>query len=369
MPTRQKNDKIETDNIMSPSSIAVSILRKEIKSGKYPIGQRLSNERLLGAQFNISRGTVRKILDILEQERLVVRQQGRGTFVATPSSTSLDKKDVSMIGILVYMKEIYFNKIVDRACVHAANNGFMITIGLNATANAETEHVKAFINHGVQGVIIAPMLHSQVAYKSLTENNIPVVMIDTMLPDVIEDFVSVDNRQGTFLATKHLVELGHSRISYVGHNNPNNLPCKRERIAGFEAACERFGIKLNEDSVIELDDAMYKPGLEALLKKPNRPTAVVTFNDDWARRIVLVAKNMGLKVPEDISVTGFDDASFSKFFEVPLTTVRPDFDEIGTKAINLLIERINSPKASSKVTILISPTLVIRESTTHPKNT
>ncbi|MHB9070968.1 MAG: GntR family transcriptional regulator [Sedimentisphaerales bacterium] len=355
----------ETPAIMTLSSMAAEKLRKDIHSGHYKIGQRLANEHKLASNFGVNRGTIRKALKILEEERLIARRHGHGTFVTNPTYAQTTGTAVSLIGAMVWENENYIGAILNGAFSRSASRGYMLTTASNSSGNVESYNSDAFIKSGIRGIILTPRRHSVNTYKRLVEANIPVVMLDTILSGTKEDFVSVNNLQGIEMATEHLIELGHTKIGYVGSNDKNDIPCTPSRLEGFLGTCARHNIETPDTWRIEVGET-YLPQFHSLLSQPNRPTAIVAHCDIWAVRIIQVARELGLKVPQDLSVTGFDDSEVSRTNSIPLTTVSPEPDEIGTTIIDLLIEKIENPRPRPKRSILITPRLVVRESTAKP---
>ena len=359
--------------MMTPSSAAASKLRDDIRTGRYTIGKRLDNERDLADRFGVNRGTIRKALKILEKERLIARRQGHGTFVTNPASASTTGAAVSLIGAMVWEKEYYFGTILNGAFSRSAARGRMLTTASNATEEVESYNVDAFIRSGIQGLVLTPKSYSIDSYRRLVEANIPVVLLDAVLPGVEEDFVAANDRQGTEMATRHLIELGHTRIAYVGNdvgtNDRNDLLCRTERLDGFTSTCMRHNLEVPKAWIEPYhpdDPAIHFGKLRELIGQENRPTAIVTFGDGWAIRVIQVARELGLKVPEDLSVTGFDDSEKSRTNDIPLTTINPEPDELGTRIVDLLVERIEDPQPRPKRSILITPRLVVRESTAKP---
>jgi GntR family transcriptional regulator of arabinose operon len=358
----------ETPAILTLSSIAAGKLRKDIHSGRYKIGQRLANEHDLADNFGVNRGTIRKALKILEEERLIARLHGQGTFVTNPTYAQTAGTKVSLIGAMVWEKEYYFGAILNGAFSRSASRGYVLTTASNTSENLETNNIGASIKSGIRGMLLAPRSHSLNTYKRLVEANIPVVMLDTILPSIKEDFVSVNDLQGIAMATEHLIELGHTRIGYIGSDDNYDLPCTPNRLEGFLGTCMRHKIETPDMWRIEVSGDLdtYLPKLHNLLGQSNRPTAIVAYSDIWAVRIIQVARELGLRVPHDLSVTGFDDSEASRNNSVPLTTISPEPDEIGTTIIDLLIEKIENPRPRPKRSILITPRLVVRESTAKP---
>lgn len=351
--------------IMPRSSMVAEKLRKDIRDGHYRIGQKLSNENALAVQFGINRGTVRKALKILEEERLITRRHGHGTFVTDPNRPQPTGSRVSLIGAMVWEKEYYFGAVLDGAFSQSASRGYVLTTASNASSEAEHENVEAFVNSGIRGLVLAPRQYSRLTYETLQKANIPVVMIDTVLPGLHEDFVSVNNAQGIELATEHLIKLGHTKIAYIGSNDKDDIPNTPSRLEGFVNTCRRYDLEIRRSWLVEVGGfpEEYLPILRGLLDTSERPTAIVSFSDIWAIRIIQVARELGLDVPKHLSVTGFDNAELSRTNSVPVTTINPEPKEVGLTAINMLIERIEASSSKPKRSIHITPTLIIRDST------
>jgi GntR family transcriptional regulator, arabinose operon transcriptional repressor len=360
-----------TYDILTPAARAASTLRQEIRDGKYTIGQRMANERSLAERFGISRGTIRHALRILETERLIARQQGRGTFVADPSrAPSSGTIGTALIGALVWEKTTFFGSILQAATLQASERGYVLTTGSNISLEAESQHIKAFVRSGVRGVLLSPLWRfSGEGYRELQNNNIAVVMLDTRLLDCDEDFVSVNDREGTRIATSHLLQLGHTRIGYYGfYPNPKEIPTHRERLGGYRDACDVARLKIAPEYVIEQLEGQENPpdALRSLLKSSKRPTAFVCYNDVWAINAITTARALGMKVPGDLSVVGFDDSAVGQKYDVPLTTIHPQFREVGIAAVDLLIDKIDKEREKPTVSILVTPRLIVRSSTARP---
>ncbi|MHB0946555.1 MAG: LacI family DNA-binding transcriptional regulator [Sedimentisphaerales bacterium] len=352
--------------IVAPASRIAFILREEISRGIYTIGEKLSNERILAERFNVSRGTIRQTLQILAAERLIIRQQGRGTYITTPAYAPATEVKSSMIGAMVYEKEYYFGAILQEASHCAGARGYVLITGSNATEEMELQHVDAFLKNGIRGVILAPVYkYSARAYDMLISKNIPVVMLDTLLPDREEDFVAIDNRHGIYMVTRHLIGLGHTKIGYVGHDE-RHIPCKAAQLSGFYDACAQNEIEVRQSWQIEANEDNYLAKLEAVLRQQDRPTAFVSYNDIWAVRVVRVARSLRLRVPEDLSVTGFDDSTVARNHDTPITTVSSESNELGKAAIDMLLKKIENPIERPKYTFMVQPRLVVRKSTARP---
>lgn len=351
-----------------PGSDLAVRLREQIESGQYPLGAALPTERQLSVQFGISRGTVRQALRILQREHLIVRQQGRGTFVTSSLNSGPPANlHIGLIGLMLYDVEYGFTGLVQGACASAGQRGYAVTMGSVRTTAEELQSVRSFIRDNALGVVLAPRApEARSYYRDLIRENIAVVLADMCIPDCREDHVLIDNAYGIQLATRHLIQLGHRRLAYVsdGFALDDFPPIISERRRGFVETCRQAGIAAGE--LVDIDKEKHQARLRELLTSGNRPTGIVAYNDTWAVRIVSAARELGLSVPRDLSVVGFDDSTLVPKCDVPLTTINPERTEMGAAAMELLIAKIERPKPHPVRGILITPRLVVRQSTAPP---
>jgi len=343
-------------------------LRRMIQAGDYSVGQRLENERDLAAQFAVSRGTVRQALASLRRERLIISQHGRGNFVADPAFASADGKTVPMMGMMVYEREYFFEPVIRGAVDHAAQRGYVLALGSNATPEDEQVHAKAFLNTKVNGVIIAPRPGcSSNVYRQFIEQNCPVVILDAVLPSVHEDYVGLNETWGTHLAVEHLAQLGHRDIVYFYPDIFSNIPFGPARKRGFIETMAELGLKFNEASLLGVKEDNWHSKLKQLICSDPCPTGWICYSDIWAKRLFEVATETGLSVPQDISIVGFDDSVLAKASPVRFTSVNPVQEELGRTAVDLLVDKILSPVPRPKRSIYVTPHLVIGKSTASVK--
>jgi LacI family transcriptional regulator, xylobiose transport system transcriptional regulator len=180
----------------------------------------------------------------------------------------------------------------------------------------------------------------------LTSRDIPFVVMDPA-GDPGEDVpaIGATNWQGGVAATRHLLELGHRRIGVIG--GPTGIMCSRARIDGYRAALETAGVVYDPALVRHGNfhhEAGYTEGL-ALLRTPDRPTAIFTGNDLQALGLYEAARELGLRIPRDLSVVGFDDLPLARWISPPLTTVRQPLTEMAEAAARLVLDlsRGNQP--------------------------
>ncbi len=229
-----------------------------------------------------------------------------------------------------------------------------------ATAKLEKRVVETFRNRQVDGIIIVSSIASD-EYRSLqTEWNVPIVLIAPLLDTTHYYTVRADGVKGARLATDHLIALGHRRIGYIGV--PSWVACGQRRLDGYRHALLAQDIPYDPCLVV-LGDAHEQGGLEGmqlLMTLPQPPTAVFCFNDLTAIGALRGARLRNVRVPENVSLVGFDDVPLAQHIDPPLTTIRQDMGEIGCRACQMLLDLMagHDPVAP----LLLETRLVVRES-------
>jgi LacI family transcriptional regulator len=228
----------------------------------------------------------------------------------------------------------------------------------------EQIYVDLLIKKQVDGLIFVAAGDQSESLRSLLHEEILVVLIDRQVQGVEVDVVLSDNLQGGYLATKHLLELGHTRIACVA--GPSNVTPSSERVTGYRKALLEANLTL-DDRLIMSGNFRVDSGhhiVNGLLDLPRPPTAVFASNDLMAIGAMRAVAQKGLHVPRDFSIVGFDDIELASYTTPSLTTVRQPKMEMGKNAVDLLINRINDGEHSPSL-ILLNNTLVKRDSTGH----
>jgi DNA-binding LacI/PurR family transcriptional regulator len=219
----------------------------------------------------------------------------------------------------------------------------------------------------VGGLIIFPIsdVTSDQSIAELQAAGMPVVLVDRYLSDLDTDYVVPDNAGGGYRATEHLIILGHTRIGFIYGNMDTLLTTSvRDRCAGYRRALETYGLRGDHPAIVQLPwagapDAATR--YEAFLAQPDRPTAIFAVNDEIALFLMQMAQRSGLRVPEDLAIVGFDDLNFAEHVNPPLTTVSQPRMDVGLRAGNLLINRIEG-QGGPKKHIELPTSLVVRAS-------
>jgi LacI family transcriptional regulator len=226
----------------------------------------------------------------------------------------------------------------------------------------ELFYVDVLSKKQVDGIIFVAAGDQVDSLEFLVSRNMPVVMIDRNLPNVEVDAVLTDNQLGGYLATRHLLELGHKRIACIA--GPSSITPSAERLIGYRKALEEAGLPYNESLILRGD---YHPqsGMElthSILEMDPRPTAIFALNDLMALGALRAAAEAGCSVPADLAVVGYDDLELAQYANPPLTTISQPKKEIGIQAVHLLVDRM-SRKSRAPSRLVLAPELIVRRST------
>lgn len=202
--------------------------------------------------------------------------------------------------------------------------------------------------------------------RRMRTRGIPFVVVDPAgdpAPDVAS--VGSGNWAGGLMATRHLVELGHRRIGII--TGPTDMLCSRARLSGYRTAFDEAGIPI-DSSLIEVGEFHYENGVEAgtrMLSRPDRPTAIFTGNDLQAFGVYQAARSLGLRVPDDVSVVGYDDVPTARWVGPQLTTVHQPLKEMAEQAVRLVLALRDDPNRST-IRLDLATKLIVRGSTAAP---
>lgn len=213
------------------------------------------------------------------------------------------------------------------------------------------------------GVIVAITEMAERGIEQLRAGGIPIVVVDPANqppPDLPS--VGATNWAGGLAATEHLLRLGHRRIAAI--SGPEHYLCNRARLAGYRSALEQARVRFDR-VLVRHGDFLHEGGCRyggELLDLTDRPTAIFAGNDQQALGVYEAARKRGLRIPDDLSIVGFDDLAMSRWLPPPLTTVRQPLTEIGRVAAQMLGQLIEGgPLTSTQVEL--STELIVREST------
>lgn len=270
----------------------------------------------------------------------------------------------NLIGILVpSIKVDFFARLAHRLEQALFALGYQTLIcSTSENLKHETEYVAMLMAQQVDGVLVASVGGGGAAFSKLKEAGIPILALDRQLDDLGAKTVRADHFVGGQIAAEHLIDLGHKSISVVGA--PEQSKPVQLRAAGAAAACTKTGlappmIYLGADHSVHGCAALGKPILEQI----PRPTAIIATSDIAAIGILHAARVLGISIPDDLSVTGFDDTPMASYVFPPLTTVVHPIDQVAQEAITALLGMIHNPDTADQEDIVLPVSLSVRQST------
>ncbi len=246
----------------------------------------------------------------------------------------------------------------------ASENGLtMVLCHSDYKLERELHYVKIMQAERSAGVIWFPATNSTEPAKQLASYGMPLVVLDRFIPGVRAPVVVADNFRGGYLATQHLIDLGHHTIGCI--TRPTELYHSIERIRGFQAALKENRLDFDESLLVSggfrLNDGCV--AARQLIRKNPRPTAIFAYNDFMAIGALRAAYELGFKVPDDLSVVGFDDIPQAAFTCPALTTISQPKLEMGREGVSLLLDEIKESTLTSNPNPLLPVKLIVREST------
>ncbi len=203
----------------------------------------------------------------------------------------------------------------------------------------EASYIATLARGMAEGMLLILPRNPAAFMDTLREHNYPFVLIDHQGIDDKGSAVGATNWQGGFNATEYLIRLGHQRIGFI--TGSMDLGCSRDRLAGYQAALRAHHIPNGDDLVYEgeFDQPDGYAGAKALLEKTNPPTAIFASNDVMAMGVMDAVRDCGLRIPDDVSVIGFDDIPQASQLHPPLTTIRQPLEQMGRVATQMLIDQ------------------------------
>lgn len=245
----------------------------------------------------------------------------------------------------------------------ASEKGYNVIVSnTDEILEKEQKLIDNLIEQRVDGVIIVPTGKQDDKINLLREQNIPFVFLDRKAPSIEADFVTSNNEEGAYKATKHLLENGHERIGAI--LGPECITTSRRRFNGYRRALEEYGIDIEHNLLVRGDYKLKggQEGARELLELKRPPTALFSMNIMSNLGALKAVNNIGLKCPEDISLIGFDDAPWINSLQPPLTVVSQSPYEMGYTAGNLLFERLNGSEGDHYRTVKLETKLIVRDS-------
>lgn len=329
----------------------------------------------VAAEAGVSLGTVSNVLNrphlVSAQTRArVERAMTSLRFVRNDSARQLRAGSSQILAyVMLDAGNPFFTDVAQGIEEAAEEAGLsLILCNSNESADREASYLDLLEERRVRGVLITPVDPDGERLLQLPTRGTPVVVVDRALTGRKSCSVAVDDVLGGDLAATHLFELGHEHIAFVG--GPTSIGQVRDRLEGVRAAATRAGRPTNSVAHIATNALTINEGRSAGeriagIPARRRPTAAFCANDMLALGLLQQCVGMGLRVPEDLAIVGYDDIEFAAAAAVPLTSVQQPRRLLGRTATALLLDEYNNPEHEHQQ-VLFTPELIVRASTHRP---
>ncbi len=305
-----------------------------------------------------------------ETKRKIERVAKRLNYTPHFLARSLRTKKTDIIAVIIpNIANPIYPEIIRGIQDKAHELGYQVLISnSDALPEREIELLTIFSQKRVDGIFLgtgegAENKKIREKIKKLSEAGIKLVVGGFIKDKLPTDSLSIDNFQGAYEVTKHLLNLGHNKIGFI--SGPKNARVAQERQKGYRAALLNHNI-LYHDGLVAYGNFQQESGYtlgKDFLQREKAPSAIFAANDVMAIGVILAAEELGRRIPEEVAIAGFDDITWASIIRPRLTTVSQPKYEVGSLAAEMLIQRINEENNRTFQRIILKPKVVIREST------
>lgn len=320
----------------------------------------------------VSIATVSKVINrtgrISEKTRLKVTQvMEELRYQPSMVASALTGKRMNTIGLLIKdLANPFFAEVARAVEDRGQELGFSVVMcSTDNDSDKEAGYIALLKQKKVDGIIVAAGFRNDDALKDLIRDHVPVALISQEIPELAIDSVSVDDFLGGYLVTSHLLSLGHRHIAMIAEDGRSS----NGRIRGYRRALQEAGIAFDVDMLVTCD-ASVEEGFRhggRFMDAEHPPTAIFASNDMLAIGVMKAARERNVKIPDDLSVAGFDNTILAAFVDPPLTSVAQPIQEMGRRVVDLLVQSMENGN-KTKQRVVLRPELVVRQSTGPAKS-
>lgn len=326
----------------------------------------------IAKRLKVSRVTVSKALrghpDISsEMTRKVRKVAGELGYTPNIFARSLSSRRSHMIGLVVPKIAHFFFSSVIEGVYNAAFDNQYETILTVSQENAEREkkHLQTLAAMRVDGIIISITQETDDVerFKWIRKLGIPLVFADRRPEPALPGFSSVlvDDREGAFQAVEHAIKVGYRRLGFIGGTTKINIG--KNRLKGFEDAANEYGVAVNRDWIVQRGHGKEEGylGLKHMYQNGPLPEFVLAATYPVALGMYEAARDLGLRIPDDLDLICFGDSDVGRLLSPAISAVRQPTHELGTRAVQILLENIANPDVTHEHHVILPTQLVVRE--------
>ena len=329
--------------------------------------------KIIAEKAQVSEATVSLVMNnrpgvnALTREKVLAIAAEIG-YVPNSIARSLAMNKSNIIGLVITdVENPFYGSFTKYVNDIAKDNNYSLFISISYhDENIESEILNTLIAQRVDGIIVTPShkVRSNVdIFDQIDQKKIPCVLATSNYMRESDKFVMTDYAEGSYRLTNYLLSIGHRRIVHIITSDEDS-PINSLRVKGYKRAFEENGIEFDDELVVTCNGASmnYAYLVAKQLMQNNLPDAIITINDMMAIGVEKAAKELKIRIPEELSVAGYDDILLSTFTEPPLTTVRQNIEEIAIQSMEMLFNLIDK-KPVAQGQIFIPPELILRSST------
>lgn len=337
---------IKMDEKQTKYQELIEYIENLIAGGTLKPGDKMYSENELGEMFHISRQTVRKAIGLLEEQGVVRRVRGSGTYISFDRRENLEQRNRIAV-ITTYVDSYIFPKTIQGVEKLLFERGYSVQIAFtNNTLEREKNVLEDLISRDdVAGIIVEgtksglpnPNIY---LYRQLISRKIPILFINTFYPELEVPHVSLNDVKAAQMAVDYLISKGHRKIGAVLKLDDGQ---GRLRYLGYLQAMEKARLTVTDSRIIWIDTDESKQlayCTEKILNRAEDCTALFCYNDQVAFQLIRILLDKGIRVPEDISVISIDDSDLALHSEVPITSLPHPKEKLGEKAAEQLLHMI-----------------------------
>lgn len=327
----------------------VRFIREEMESGRLMPGQKMYSENELKDMFGMSRQTVRHAISILEQEGIIYKIQGSGTYINDTRLANLEKKTRIAV-VTTYVDSYIFPSTIQGIENVLFEKGYSVQIAFTNNQNSREKTIlEDIISRNEVAGIIMETTKSGIPnpnlplFRELGKKKMPILFINSYYPLLDIPHVSMNDKMAGRKITKYLIDRGHRKIGGIFKLDDGQ---GHQRYAGYLRAMYEAKLQLDDTSIMWVDTEDVKhleKSRDKILERFENCTAVVCYNDEVAFGVIDILTKGNIRVPEDVSIISVDDSDLAVLGDVKITSVPHPMEKLGEKAARNLLEMIQNP--------------------------